>query len=32
MHVDTAITSRKSVRRYLVTPVERATIMHIADC
>ncbi|TVP48506.1 MAG: nitroreductase [Halomonas sp.] len=29
MHVDTAITSRKSVRRFLDTPVDRATIMHI---
>ncbi|WP_185856267.1 hypothetical protein [Vreelandella populi] len=25
MHVDTAITSRKSVRRFLNTPVDRAT-------
>lgn len=29
MHIDTAITSRKSVRRFLDTPVDRATIMHI---
>lgn len=29
MHIDTAITSRKSVRRFLDTPVNRATIMHI---
>ncbi|PKH59434.1 MULTISPECIES: nitroreductase [unclassified Halomonas] len=29
MHVDTAITSRKSVRRFLDTPIDRATIVHI---
>ena len=29
MHVDTAITSRKSVRRFLDAPVDRATVMHI---
>lgn len=29
MHIDTAITSRKSVRRFLDTPIDRATITHI---
>lgn len=29
MDVDTAITSRKSVRRFLDTPIDRAIIMHI---
>jgi len=31
MHVDDAITSRKSIRRFLPTPVPRETVEHILD-
>ena len=31
MHVDEAIQSRKSVRRFLPTPVSHATIQHILE-